>query len=138
MIKKILGLVSNSNKESIFTKEQSEKIESVIKLHLTRKERRTIMKQPMFKIIEEIHFVTGVDLLSEMNLIFKRKDEMFQLDKGYITELDNPKKGSGVFINLQGIIGYYYIKKTKGKLAYIELCDVQPNLNNDDVRNHIL
>jgi hypothetical protein len=122
MLRKILKLFSENRSGVKFTKEDIKKIESVGKLHYTLWQRVNILHQDIFKVLEEIYFLTGKDLMSSADIIFKQREEMYEVKDGWITELENPKKGLGVFIMTEGKLGYYYIKGVSGNESYIELC----------------
>ena len=125
MLGKILKLFSENRSGLKFSKEDIKKIESVWKLHYTWWQRMNILHQDIFKALEEIYFLTGKDLMSNADIIFKQREEMYEVKDGWITELENPKKGLGVFIMTEGKLGYYYIKGVSGKEAYIELCGIK-------------
>lgn len=123
LIKKILGLFDLSKlQEPIFTKQDVKKIEAVIKLHYTKRERHHILEQNIFKLVSEINFITGKDLFKYADVKFIPPQSIHTLPEGYLVKLPDVKKGSGIFLNIHSQVGYYYVLGTNGTEAYVKLC----------------
>lgn len=122
MLRKILSLFPKAKTENLFSKEERKKIEHMIRLHNGWLSPVKILRQDIFKVLDEIYFLTNKDLIQFIDFQFKNTSEMHKVKGGYLTELENPKKGSGVFLVVNGCKGYFYIKGTSGNTAYITLC----------------
>lgn len=122
--KKILPLFDLSKlQEPIFTEADIRRIEAVIKLHYTKRERHHILEQNIFKLVSEIEFITGKDLLRYADVKFIPPQNIHTLDEGYyLVKLENVKKGSGIFLNMHSEVGYYYVLGTNGTEAYVKHC----------------
>lgn len=124
IMNKILTLFDLSKlQEPIFTTEDIKRIEAVIKLHYTKSERHHILEQNIFKLVSEIEFITGKDLLKYADVKFIPPQNIHTLPDGYLVKLsNNVKKGSGIFLNMHSEVGYYYILGTNGTEAYVKHC----------------
>jgi hypothetical protein len=122
MLRKILSLFPKAKTENLFSKEERKKIEHMIHLHNGLLSTVKILRQDIYEVLDEIYFLTNKDLIQFIDFQFKSTNELHEVKGGYLVELENPKKGSGVFLVVDGCKGYYYIKGTSGNTAYIELC----------------